>query len=160
MDRNDIPTEFDNEIFEQLADVFVGEEILCELPAHPLRCSDLDFSVESLHAVDEYLRAVHDNPASEEDMFKIVLRAGSYVGEVLRRSDPHAGNWVQYDRASDAIDQMTNGLGHHPGTLAVLMSDTAGTIFPLGKVFKFLTEGPGDSTHFFAVAMLEKWSLL
>ena len=42
--------------------------------------------------------------------------------------------------------------------MAILVADDAGCTFALGKVYKFLQQGPGESTLFFANTMLHQWS--
>ena len=152
-------TDYDNEIFEQLADLLVNDDIACEmyLPEE-LRLSELDYSVESLSAIDSYLHAVHEMPGTEEDHFRTVLRCGAYVGEVLRRNAPIEANWLQYDNAAQMIDSATNGVGKQLPTLGVLVRADGGITFPIAKPWKYLANGSEDSTLFFANAMLHTWS--
>ena len=40
----------------------------------------LDFSIESLKHLDEYLESIHADPPHEKDLVGVVLRCGAYVG--------------------------------------------------------------------------------
>ena len=145
----------DNQVFMELADLFVNDEIISELHlGYTLRCDDLDYSIESLSAVDDYLEAVHQSPGSEEDTFRAALRSGAYVGEVLRQAFPSEIHWLQYDNAEGAINAATNGAGKQLSTLGVLAREPGGLSFPIGKTVKFLGMGREESTKFFVEAML------
>lgn len=145
----------DNQIFLELADLFVNDEVICELHlGGSLRCAELDYSVASLEAVDDYLDAVFQSPGTQEDQFRSALRSGAYVGEVLRRSAAAEMHWLQFDNAAEAINAATNGAGKQLSTLGVLARGTGGLTFPIGKTVKFLGAGREESTKFFVEAML------
>ena len=40
---------------------------------------------------------------SEEEIKKIILRCGSYLGEVIRKTNPKRFIWVSYDTARKVI---------------------------------------------------------
>jgi len=145
-----------NEAIEQLADMLVQDDILCEMYMFSdLKCDQLDYSVDSLKWIDLDLDAVRTTPPQGEDMLRLVLRVGAYVGEVIRRNSAQKMNWLDFDEAAK-LNSMVEKLGRQPGTLAVLWTAPTGITFPLGKVQKFLMNGPEDSTHFFASTMLNK----
>ncbi len=96
----------------------------------------LDFSAESVDALDEILVLVGESP--ELDVEFEARLWGSYLGEVLRRR--YAGNW-----------EMTTYPG---GVAAVPAVQVRGSLlFPVMKVYRRLTIGEeGDLQSFFAIA--------
>ena len=92
----------------------------------------LDFSSESIDALDEILVLVGESP--ELDLEFEVRLWGGYVGEVLRRR--YEGVW-----------EMTQ----YPGGLASVPSvEVRGSrLFPLTKVFRRLTEGDEEDLRSF-----------
>jgi len=97
----------------------------------------LDFTSESIDALDEILVLVGESPELDLD-FETRLW-GSYLGEVLRRR--YAGSW-----------EMTQYPG---GMVAVPAVDVRGSrLFPLLKVYRRLTVGEEqDLRAFFAMAV-------
>jgi|GEM_PF-1624614 len=140
----------DNEIFENLADLFVNDASLCDLHLGThLRCDELDFSVQSLHVVDDYLDAVRENPGDQKQTLVTVLRAGSYAGEVVRRAAGRSINWLTYENAAPRSD-VVKKFGKQPSTLGVLQYGVETVSFPFGKILKFLHFGRDESLHQFA----------
>jgi len=99
----------------------------------------LDFSSESIDALDEILVLVGESP--ERDLDFEVRLWGSYLGEVLRRR--YAGSW-----------EMTQ----YPGdVLAVPAIEVRGSrIFPLLKVHRRLTMGQEDDLRSFFTLVTER----
>lgn len=66
--------------------------------AQQLPSSELDFSVQSLHALDAYLAAVRAKLATFKDdaINNLTLGAGAYIGEVFRRNASKDWCWVNY----------------------------------------------------------------
>ena len=92
----------------------------------------LDFSAESIDALDEILVLVGESP--ERDLDFEVRLWGSYLGEVLRRR--YAGTW-----------EMTQYPG---GVAAVPAVEVRGSrLFPLMKVYRRLTEGAEEDLRAF-----------
>ncbi len=94
---------FVDDIFEEFACAFIGRvkgagEIA---EKRKLNRKRLDFSVDSLHVVDDYLLVLHER----HDQGKLdakgdqlaVLRGGAYLGEVIRRNSDEQWHWVDYD---------------------------------------------------------------
>ncbi len=95
----------------------------------------LDFTPESIDALDEILVLVGESPELDLD-FEARLW-GSYLGEVLRRR--YAGSW-----------EMTQYPG---GVIAVPAVDVRGSrLFPMMKVYRRLTIGEEqDLSSFYAM---------
>ena len=115
----------------------------------------LDYSVESLRHVDQYLEAVRKNKNVEKNWNRTVLRAGAYVGEVIRRNDRNARwQWVDHDGAQTMNPTYFGSLGKSIVTAAVLFDGKRGFVFPLAKVEKYLDNGSADSVYFFAQVVM------
>jgi hypothetical protein len=99
----------------------------------------LDFTSESIDALDEILVLVGESPELDVD-FEVRLW-GSYLGEVLRRR--YAGAW-----------EMTQYPG---GVAAVPAVDLRGSrLFPLMKVYRRLTEGEEEDLRTFFSMVTER----
>jgi hypothetical protein len=99
----------------------------------------LDFTSESIDALDEILVLVGDSPELEVD-FEVRLW-GSYLGEVLRRR--YAGAW-----------EMTQYPG---GVAAVPAIEVRGSrLFPLMKVYRRLTIGEEEDLRAFYAMVTER----
>jgi hypothetical protein len=99
----------------------------------------LDFTAESIDALDEVLVLVGECPEFDLD-FEVRLW-GSYLGEVLRRR--YAGSW-----------EMTVYPG---GAMAVPSVDVRGSrVFPLMKVYRRLTAGEEEDLHSFFTMVTER----
>ena len=99
----------------------------------------LDYSAQSVDALDEILVMVGESPELDID-FEVRLW-GSYLGEVLRRR--YAGGW-----------EMTVYPG---GATAVPAIDVRGSrLFPLMKVYRRLTAGEEEDLHSFFAMVTER----
>jgi hypothetical protein len=99
----------------------------------------LDFTSESIDALDDILVRVGESP--ELDMDFEVRLWGSYLGEVLRRR--YAGSW-----------EMTQYPG---GVAAVPAVELRGSrLFPLMKVFRRLNEGEEEDLRTFFSMVMER----
>ena len=99
----------------------------------------LDFTSESIDALDEILVRVGESPELELE-FEVRLW-GSYLGEVLRRR--YAGTW-----------EMTQYPG---GTMAVPAIEVrASRLFPLMKVYRRLTQGDEEDLRAFYAMVTER----
>jgi len=108
------------------------------LGAHETK-QNLDFSSESIEALDDVLVLVGESPELDLD-FEVRLW-GSYLGEVLRRR--YAGSW-----------EMTVYPG---GATAVPSVDVRGSrLFPLMKVYRRLTAGEEEDLRSFFSMVTER----
>jgi hypothetical protein len=100
---------------------------------------NLDFSADSIDALDDILIVVGESP--ERDLDFEVRLWGSYLGEVLRRR--YAASW-----------EMTQYPG---GTVAVPAVDVRGSrLFPLMKVYRRLTAGDEEDLRSFYAMVVER----
>jgi hypothetical protein len=114
----------------------------------------LDFSVESLKHLDEYLRALHDDPPQEKELVRVVLRCGAYAGEVIRKNSPERMDWLTFQEAVKHSDSVKE-LGQSLGTAGILWMNPETMCFPLAKVGKFIENGDEDSVYSFARVMID-----
>lgn len=125
-----------------------------------LDTSALDYSVESLAAIDRHLESVHDSLPEGEDgkdiealgleqLHSSIPTIGCYVGEVLRRNGAGDYEWTYHQEYLRRHPEQIELLGPAPqlSTVLVLASESGALLFPLGKVFKFLLDGPADATQ-------------
>jgi hypothetical protein len=99
----------------------------------------LDFTSESIDALDEILVLIGESPELDVD-FEARLW-GSYLGEVMRRR--YAGSW-----------EMTQYPG---GVVAVPSVDVRGSrLFPLMKVYRRLTVGEEEDLRAFFTMVNER----
>ena len=99
----------------------------------------LDFTAESIDALDDLLVLVGESPELDVD-FEVRLW-GAYLGEVLRRR--YAGGW-----------EMTQYPG---GAVAVPSVDVRGSrLFPLMKLYRRLTVGEEEDLRTFFVMVTER----
>jgi hypothetical protein len=88
---------------------------------------------------------------ADEESSRLILRAGAYVGEVIRRHTPppRRWHWLDYEQAAK-VQPMVASLGMSIGTAAVLWDGDDGVTFPLAKVAKYLVYGQEDSVKIYA----------
>ena len=125
------------------------------------RDKDLDYSIDSLHSINEYLELVrpHESELSERQYFNIVTRTGAYVGEVLRREAKGKNcHWYQYQTLAPD-NEFLSSLGESMSTFAILQCDTGAT-FPVGKVIKYMDFGSSEDVHFYVIVILRNWNEL
>jgi len=138
-----------NLMHEDLARMFYEEK---ENPIYLLdflMAEKLDYSLESLKHVDEYLEQLYKNQPSDDELLKITLRTGSYVGEVIRKNTKEPFVWLNYEEATKINSSLTD-FGENLGTVGMLWSKPDSFIFPLAKILKFIENGNEDSVHSFA----------
>ncbi len=124
-------------------------------PKH-LKQDALDYSLDSLHVLDRYLTHLHAHIEEIEDQqyTNVVLAAGCYVGEVMRRLTGEKYEWVNYDDYFPDHPDLSH-VPEGPGTGAVLVSSNGQSMrMPLNKIARYLGEGPENSTHYFVAAEL------
>jgi hypothetical protein len=121
-----------------------------------LKQGGLDYSLDSLHALDRYLNHLHAHADEIEDQqyTNVVLAAGCYVGEVMRRLTGDKYRWVNYADYFPHHPDLSH-IPEGPGTGAVLVSEDGESMrMPLNKIARYIGEGPENSTHYFVAAEL------
>src|SRR3979411_2965554 len=92
-----------DQALSELAQMFNSPDLISDDPTPGIEFLDtsrLDFTVESLGVVDDYLDGMRDEKLEEEAYGKLVLRCGAYVGEViLRNAKGKIYHWLDYDGA-------------------------------------------------------------
>ena len=83
--------ELQDQALSELGQMFASPELVADDPtpgSELLDTARLDFSIESLGFVDDYLEQMRSRQLEEggEDYCKLVLRCGAYVGEVILRN--------------------------------------------------------------------------
>ena len=153
--------ELQDQALSELGQMFASPEVVADDPTPGTELLDpsrLDFTIESLGFVDDYLDQMRKQNLEEggDDYYKLVLRCGAYVGEVIRRnSTTRTYHWLDY-KGGLQISKSIADFGECLGSAAMLWDSTTGLTFPLGKVQKFLDNGREDSVQFFAKAILAK----
>ena len=117
----------------------------------------LDFSIESLKHIDEYLEIIHKAPPDDREILKIGLRVGAYVGEVIRNHAKKNCTWLSFDE-SQKVNKNIKKLGMQLGTAAVLWTMPDNIAFPISKVLKYIENGHEDNVYFYAKVAIESFS--
>jgi hypothetical protein len=153
--------ELQDQALSELGQMFASPELVADDPtpgSELLDTARLDFSIESLGFVDDYLEQMRSRQLEEggEDYCKLVLRCGAYVGEViLRNASGKTYHWLDYKGALK-VNKSIADFGESLGGAAILWDSATGLTFPLAKVQKFLDNGREDSVQFFARVMIDK----
>ena len=152
---------FVNDTFEEFAEFFTGEREAGEGLAHAsvLNQSALDYSLESLKSVDEYLQYLSERRPERMGRFwvNVILWGGAYIGEVIRRNSDRRYDWVDFDDWLDAHPEQAQLLGTEKALQVCAFLTPGGGAFtlPLNKVCKFIANGPEDSVWFYAAGELK-----
>jgi len=96
----------------------------------------LDFSLESLKAVDQWLGANRDKFNENKEGKDSIVLAGAYLGEVMIRL--YGGNWA---------------FGQGLGMYAILVDIQGNKGNCIGRVSRLINDGAGNETYFFAKAL-------
>lgn len=114
--------------------------------------SKMDYSIESLQELDNYLDTIRKDEDLDNELYRIVLRVGAYTGEVIKNNAPIELNWYDYDTAIK-IDPRLTSFGAQLGVKAVLSDGKSTFHFPLAKVIKFIENGREDGLEYYAKAL-------
>jgi hypothetical protein len=141
-----------------IAELFVGSSPEPTPWEELLRRELLDFSVDSLEHVNAYLESVRQQPGVDDVRNRICLRAGAYLGEVIRRNGlPEDWHWLDYENARKINQKSFDQFGHCISTAFVLRQGGESFCFPLGKIHKYLENGREDNTRSFAQVIISRW---
>lgn len=150
----ELDMENQNLALSELAEMFYDDQDEPIYQQDFLQATQLDFSLRSLKHVDDYLHIVRPDFANldQAQQFGVVLRAGVYVGEVIRRNDQKTQwYWVDYDTAVALNPEL---FANFPRSieLAAVLTDGNLFTFPLNKIMKYMQNGAEDSVAFYAEA--------
>jgi len=100
---------------------------------------ELDYSVDTIDLVDEFLQHFSDKGLTVDDFAETIFVAGSYVGQVMIENE--SGIWVRQEEAN-----LPEGVTMWP--IVVKLPD--GTIAdPIAKAFKRFHNGNIDNLRYF-----------
>jgi hypothetical protein len=149
-----------NDVFNEFARAFVGSIEDDREIAFPDQLSrdQLDGSLDSLHHVDRYLDYVHAHrdELTDSEWHTTVLRAGAYVGEVVRHEAPDGiVNWIDYNDYMPTQPKLHALIPERTVATCAFTVMTSGFMsMPLNKIARYIDEGSEHSVHFFATADL------
>jgi hypothetical protein len=145
---------FQDEAFADLARMLCGDDDAPTPWRDLIDPGALDYSLDSLRRIDDYLDLIRQVPLNQQDQVRVVLRCGAYVGEVIRRNSGAGFRWVDYKSAARDAKYVRRA-GEYLGTMGVLRVDANTMCFPLAKVCKFLESGREESLEHFARVILK-----
>ncbi len=116
----------------------------------------LDFSIESLLHLNDYLDRIRTDERVELTWNTIVLRCGAYVGEVLRNHSERHLEWIDYQTFIKVRNEEAKSLPDVIGTSMVLWDKQKFYIFPLAKIEKYLKQGAENNLHLYAKVLIEE----
>lgn len=115
----------------------------------------LDYSLESLNCLNEYLEKIRLCAGIEKAWSDVVNRVGAYIGEVIRLNDTkHAWLWIDFDTAKSLDSKPFETFGRRRGSAAVLFSGNREFALPLEQVERYLRLGSSQNLIRFAQAVL------
>jgi hypothetical protein len=123
-----------------------------------LERSKLDFSIDSLHIIDQYLNDVHDNEHTVVglSLLTTIWAAALYVGEIIRRAAPARGfDWVTIgDEIASGGGTTTNQVDI--GAVRALRARDGEMCMPSRAVLRVILRGrKARSVHSFARGAIE-----
>lgn len=106
---------------------------------------ELDYSIESLKAVDEIIEGMRQDGCTTDQIAETLFGFGCYVGEVFVRQA--GGQWRNTAKTS---------MAQFAGVPLVVELGKETWCNPIGKVFKRLENGEGDSLPYFYQVFAER----
>src|SRR5262245_45631633 len=127
-----IEPELHDQALLELSQLFLHDDVDPTPGSDLLDLSRFDYSIESLAAMDEHLERMRPRELSGDGWTSLILRAGAYVGEVIRRHTvpPRRWNWLAYEQAA-ALFPTVASERMSIGTAAVLWDRGDAVTFPL-----------------------------
>ena len=141
-----------------------GEDLVCQVPVlceqlrgerafqsgsglpfvELLARDKLDFSVQSLSYLDQYLLrlAARLGQLSDQELTEAILGAGAYLGETIRCNTPDSGHWqwLTYEQAALRDPGFARARPREISLLAILDSD-AQMAYPFAHVAAIIMDG-------------------
>lgn len=123
-----------------------------ELPLHDALARErLDFSVESLRHLDDWLAQVREQGQGQVEG-SVVVAAGAYLGEVVRSGARESWVWASYDDVAAADPEFARERPRGTALLAFLDGPQQ-RCYPLAHVAAVLAGLPASTCHAFALAL-------
>ena len=153
-----------NDVFNDFATQLMQDDKNPTFNREFLKPKQLDYSLESLNFINEFLidadkKELHLMPY--EDVVRLALRTGAYVGETVRKNDKNIEwNWVEYDEAIKLHPEIGQYQEKSLGTRFLLIGTSKKDTFvhfsfPINKVLKNLENGDEDSVYAFALTQVK-----
>ena len=150
--------EYLDEMFSQFSEAFLGEMAgEGDIPDRTkLNTSILNYSLESLKEVDNYLNVLYKRvqDISDIEYQNLIVWCGAYIGEVIKRNAALEYHWVHYDDyMKNKSNELTNTIPLTLATHAFLLAiDSNYITMPMNKVVRWLDEGESNNVQFYASA--------
>ncbi|QGQ99182.1 hypothetical protein EHS13_32055 [Paenibacillus psychroresistens] len=141
---------FDDEVHEISILLYLDPQ---DPNAQKFKPEQFDYSIESLKYIEKYLLKSRKENWFNETYNRIVLRCGSYLGEVVKKHSKREYHWFDYKTAmifEPSIGNYENSIGIH-----FVLSDQDRTVFPLTKIEKFIKNNKENSLRSFAQVLSE-----
>ncbi len=149
--------EYSDEALSEISEMFLFDQIKPTPWRERLNIPAFDYSLNSLGELNAYLDFVRKRPNVESVWNIICLRAGAYLGEVIRRCNPSEWHWISYEEGSRIAPSYVSNFGKCIGTAFVLSQNPTSFCYPLAKIDKYLSNGSEDNTLAFAKVITDKW---
>lgn len=137
----------------------------------------LNFSIDSLRAVNDYLGEMREKAMSKrlltslfgigkpawETIFEAeganeaLSYVAAYVGEVIRRNSDGEGVWMDFkeiQKFGGHAAEIASGENDIITSMNLVRGDSVS--WPVAKVLKRIMDGASDDVHFYAVALVQK----
>ena len=122
-----------------------------------LDISKLDYSLESLKQIDEYLEKIRLVISIDtDDYFFTVLRAGAYCGEVIRKEVGEENlAWIAYSSIVNENEKLENKQQNLDSSYILSTKDSL-RLSPMSKVQKYILNGEEDSLYSYAQTFVDQ----
>ncbi|MEM5517527.1 hypothetical protein WNY37_11240 [Henriciella sp. AS95] len=142
-----------------------GDELI--LLPNRLHKSQLDFSLESLKVVDDWLKDIHTINRLQADQGRAgeslisdgrgdnsVMFAGLYLGEVIRANSDLEWTWQRFDTFIAANPYFSEHYGFDPGLDSFVLVGPQGVATPINTALKRVLVGKEESLHFIGMLLM------
>ncbi|MDO6432666.1 hypothetical protein Q4E93_18820 [Flavitalea sp. BT771] len=149
-------------MFEQYSEAFLGTMTGEGDIVHreKIDTAILNYSLESLHEVDRYLKFLYEHPIETSciEYQNVVVWCGAYIGEVIRKNAAIVYHWVHYEEYMKGQGaKLKNMIPYTLTTHALLVADDSSYVtMPMNKVARWLEEGEANNVHFYAGADISR----
>ena len=150
--------EYADQALSEISEMFLHDNERPTPWRERLNVPAFDYSVDSLSELNAYLNFARKRESVESVWNLICLRAGAYLGEVIRRHNPAEWHWIGYDEGDRIAPSYFSAFGKAIGNAFVLSQNATSYSYPLAKIDKYLTNGSEDNTQAFARVIIDKWS--